>query len=186
MYAMKGESMNFEYKEYVLRKAEAKDAQELLKITNDDEIMKYYGESGAHIKDEEEALMEINWNISQFDHNAGMWVITKKTTDEYIGDIGFNKYIKAHNKVEVGYKLKKEYWGEGIITNFLNQLINYGFTELNYNRIEALVDVNNFASKRVLLKNGFSLEGVLRDYEFEYGHYVDLEMYSIIKRTFNR
>jgi ribosomal-protein-alanine N-acetyltransferase len=57
---------------------------------------------------------------------------------------------------------------------------------LNYNRIEALVDVNNFASKRALLKNGFELEGVLRDYEFEYGHYVDLEMYSIIKRTFNR
>lgn len=44
--------MNFEYKEYTLRKVEAKDAQELLKITNNDEIMKYYGESGAHIKDE--------------------------------------------------------------------------------------------------------------------------------------
>lgn len=34
-------------------------------------------------------------------------------------------------------------------------------------------------------KTGFKLEGLMRDYEFEYGHYVDIEIYSILKREYN-
>jgi len=178
--------MKFVYKEYVLRKAEPRDAAELMRITNEDEIMKYYGESGAYLKNEEEALQEIHWYNNQFSKHAGMWVIAQQSTGEYIGDIGFNDFVKEHNKAEVGYKLKKEYWGKGIISSFINQIVDYGFHELHYHRIEAVVDVHNFASKQVLIKNKFVLEGVLRESEFEYGHYVDLEMYSILQKDFEK
>jgi len=43
------------------------------------------------------------------------------------------------------------------------------------------VDAGNEASKRVLVKNGFIREGTLRQYEYEDGGYVNLEMYSILK-----
>lgn len=110
--------MKFVYKEYVLRKAEPRDAAELIRITNEDEIMKYYGESGAYLKNEEEALQAIYWYNNQLSKHAGMWVIAQQSTGEYIGDIGFNDFVKEHNKAEVGYKLKKEYWGKGIISSF--------------------------------------------------------------------
>ena len=43
------------------------------------------------------------------------------------------------------------------------------------------MDVRNEASKRVLIKNGFVLEGTLRQYEYEHGGYVDLAMFSILR-----
>jgi ribosomal-protein-alanine N-acetyltransferase len=47
-----------------------------------------------------------------------------------------------------------------------------------------LVDKRNEGSKVVLLRNNFQFEGVLREYEFEHGKYIDLEMYSILGKDF--
>ena len=60
---------------------------------------------------------------------------------------------EKHKKAEIGYKLCRNFWGEGIITNFIGLLLDWGFTELGYNRIEALVENENKGSKIVLLKN---------------------------------
>lgn len=173
--------MEFESQDYILRKPELNDANGFIDICNDSEVMKYYGTSGI-VKTLDDAKKQIEWCYEQFSNNAGRWIITQKSKNIYIGDIGFFNFIQIHNKVEIGYKLCKEFWGKGIILNFIKILINYGFTELNYNRIEAMVDIRNIGSKKVLLKNQFQLEGTLRDYEFEYNNYVDLEIYSILKR----
>jgi len=62
--------------------------------------------------------------------------------------------------------------------------LNWGFTELGYNRIEALVDTRNEGSKIVLLRNQFQHEGTLREYECEHGQFVDLEMYAILRKDY--
>lgn len=49
-----------------------------------------------------------------------------------------------------------------------------------------MVDNRHIGSKKVLLKNKFVYEGTLREYEFEYENFVDLEMYSILMRDFKR
>ncbi|MHC1609358.1 MAG: GNAT family N-acetyltransferase [Candidatus Methanofastidiosia archaeon] len=133
-----------------------------------------------------DAKKQVDWCIKQFTENAGRWIITEKNNDCYIGDIGFFDFIKEHNRAELGYILCKKYWGKGIITNFIKQLLKWDFNELKYNRIEAIVDVRNESSKIVLIRNQFQKEGILRDYEFEYAHYVDLEMYSILKRDYSK
>lgn len=176
--------MNFEFDKYRLRKPEIKDAQRLINITNDKEAMKYYGISGSFIKTIDDAIKEIYWGIKQFTKNAGKWIITEKNNDVYIGDIGFFDFNEIHKRVELGYKLCREYWGKGIITNFIKILVRWGFEELGYNRIQALVDVRNEGSKIVLIKNQFKLEGILKDYEFEYDEFVDLEMYSLLRKDY--
>jgi len=55
---------------------------------------------------------------------------------------------------------------------------------LRYNRIEAYVDRRNAASTHLLRKNGFQFEGTLRECEFEHGAYVDLDVYSILRREY--
>lgn len=174
--------MTFEYKNFTLRKALGKDAKELVEITNDKEVMEFYGESGAYLKSIDEALGEIQWMNDLFKNGSARWVIVDKNEDSYIGDVGFNDLDHTHKRVEIGYKIKKEYWGQGIVPAFITQIVKYGFEELNFNRIEALVEIENIGSKKVLLKNNFSLEGILRDYEFQHGKFMDLEMYSLLKR----
>ncbi len=154
--------MKLEYKNYKLRKPENRDANGLVEITHDKEAMKYYGTLSAFFENEKDALKEINWMTEQFLNNAGRWIIIDKQNDLYIGDIGIHNYNKDHKKVEIGYKLKREFWGKGIITNLIKILINYAFNNFDFNRIEALVDVRNIGSKKVLINNNLKLAGVLR------------------------
>lgn len=174
--------MNITYKNIGLRRAKVEDAKGIYEITNDDDVMEFYGVSGAYYKSRDEALGEIEWFNSLFNDGAGRWVIELIDSGEYIGDIGFSDFDKDHKRAEIGYKLKKEYWGRGIISNLIGQLVPYIINTLGYNRIEAIVDVRNPGSKAVLIKNGFISEGILREYEFERGNFVDLEMLSILKR----
>jgi ribosomal-protein-alanine N-acetyltransferase len=146
--------------------------------------MKYYGIAGASIKTREEAMGQINWCNSLFDSNSGRWIITEVDKDEYIGDIGFNNYSPEHHKAEIGYRLMKEYWNRGIITECIRTLVKYGFEKLNYNRIEALLDTRNRGCRRVLEKNQFVYEGTLRQYEFEHGEYIDMEIWSLLKNEY--
>lgn len=176
--------MIFEFDIYRLRKPISEDAEGFIEITKDKEAMKYYGEVGAFFENISDAQKQVDWCNNQFDANAGRWIIYEKGRDEYIGDIGFNDFVEKHKRVELGYRLLREYWGKGIITNFIHLLLDWGFTELGYNRVEALVDKRNEGSKVVLLRNNFQFEGVLREYEFEHGKYIDLEMYSILGKDF--
>ncbi len=174
----------FEYGDYRLRKPIAEDAAGFIAICADPEVMRYYGSSGAFIKTIEDAEKEIAWGLGQFEKNAGRWIVVEKAEDAYIGDIGFFNFQEPHNRVEIGYRLKREYWGRGIVGGFLRQLVRFGFTEKKYNRIEATVDARNDRSKKVLLKNGFRLEGTFREYECENGEFVDIEMYAILKKDY--
>lgn len=175
--------MEFQIGAVKLRKATKEDIRGFMEISQDKANMRYYGLDGIDLDTIEKAMEQIGWCNTLFDDNGGRWVITLED-DSYIGDIGFHNFQKNHNKVEMGYRLMKEYHGKGIMSQCVATLIRYGFEELQYNRIEAVVDVRNPKSANVLVKNGFVKEGTLRDYEFEHGEYVSLELYSILRREY--
>jgi ribosomal-protein-alanine N-acetyltransferase len=177
--------MEFKIGSIILRKPKMDDIDGFIEICSEEETMKYYGTSGALIDTKEKAIEQINWCNSLFGNNGGRWIITEEEKDKYIGDIGFHNYQKDHNKAEIGFRLKQEYWGKGIITPCINELIKYGFSDLKYNRIEALVDSRNERSKKVLLKNNFKFEGTLRDYEYENYNYINIDIFSVLKREYS-
>lgn len=85
-------------------------------------------------------------------------------------------------KAELGYVLAKEYWGKGITSVAVKQAIQMGFANLEIQRIEALVDPDNIASQRVLIKAGMSCEGLLKNYTIFKNTIRDRYIYSIIKQ----
>jgi [ribosomal protein S5]-alanine N-acetyltransferase len=178
--------MTFEFGQFALRKPQPEDANGFIEICSDAEAMKYYGIPGATIRTVEDAKSQIDWCNDLFRRNSGRWIIVERTKDKYIGDIGFHNYVELHSRVEIGYRLFRTYWGRGIITSFIGQLLQCGFGQNGYNRVEAMVDSRNVGSKKVLLKNRFQLEGTMREYESDHGHFVDLEMYSVLRRDFLR
>ncbi|XP_050373339.1 uncharacterized protein LOC126790991 [Argentina anserina] len=81
----------------------------------------------------------------------------------------------------LGYVLGSKYWGKGIATRAVKIVIDTIFKEWTHlERLEALVDVNNVGSQRVLEKAGFHKEGVLRKYLVLKGRTWDLVMYSLL------
>ncbi|UYP46862.1 hypothetical protein NEF87_003147 [Candidatus Lokiarchaeum ossiferum] len=169
----------------VLRKPMEKDAIDQLELFRDPEVMRFHGEepyqSLQEVKDEINAFVELA------ETEEGMiWMIILKETDQCIGDIGFFKWDKANFRCEIGFKLKRDCWGKGLMSEAVTTILDFLFNELNLNRVEGLVDPNNLPSQKLLRRLGFQMEGVLRDYEFEKGRFGDLQMNSLLKREWNK
>jgi RimJ/RimL family protein N-acetyltransferase len=76
-----------------------------------------------------------------------------------VGGIGIFR-ISGH-KAEIGYWISRAYWGKGLMTRIIAEMVKFCFRELGLRRIYAFVFTHNKASMRVLEKNGFKLEGKL-------------------------
>ncbi len=61
---------------------------------------------------------------------------------------------------ELGYWLGVDHWGKGYATEALHAVIDYAFTDLNHESLQAGARVTNPASRRVLEKCGFQWTGV--------------------------
>ena len=74
---------------------------------------------------------------------------------------------------EIGYWIGEPYWGRGIASAAVGQMVDLGFTKLDIERIYAGVYSNNPASMRVLERNGFQFEGISRRAVFKNGEFLD-------------
>ncbi|KAF5748085.1 hypothetical protein HS088_TW04G00034 [Tripterygium wilfordii] len=84
-------------------------------------------------------------------------------------------------RAELGYVLGSKYWGKGIATKAVKMVTNAIFSEWPHlERLEALVDVQNVGSQKVLEKAGFTREGVLRKYVVLKGRSRDMVMFSLL------
>lgn len=79
-----------------------------------------------------------------------------------IGGIGVEIKSDVHRlTAEIGYWIGEPYWGQGIASAAVVEMTRYAFAEFPLERLEALVFEWNPASRRVLEKAGFVLEGRL-------------------------
>ena len=93
-------------------------------------------------------------------------------------------YQKDNNAAEVGYSLSRDRWNRGYMTEALKAVIDYSFRDLAINRLEAQHEVENPASGAVMRKCGMAREGTLRGRLYNKGRYVDVELYSILRKDF--
>lgn len=93
--------------------------------------------------------------------NSLILAITFKENHLLIGSIGL--YINSkHQNAELGYWIGKEYWGNGYCTEAVSAIVDYAFGKLNLNKIYAHYILRNGASGKVLHKNGFTQEGLMK------------------------
>lgn len=86
----------------------------------------------------------------------------------------------------IGYWLGEKYQGKGIMTKACKALIQYCFEELNLERIEIRVATENIKSQAIPERLGFQKEGCLRNAEVLYDQYIDLYVYGLLKKEFNK
>jgi len=80
---------------------------------------------------------------------------------------------------EMGYWLGEAYWGKGIMTNAVKEMVTYGFKSFDIDRIFARPFGTNIGSQRVLEKAGFKLEGQFEKTLFKNGVYHDEIVFGI-------
>lgn len=165
-----------------LKKIESTDSNYVYNILSDEDVIKY--DTFDLYKDINQAKSLIEFFHEQYDKNRAIfWGIFIKNTKVMIG---FCKLEIEVPKVraDIGYDLAKKYWNKGFMTEALKAIIDFAFENIGVNRIEASVDIKNEASIKVLKKNGFLQEGVMRQRSYFHGVYHDMIMLSILKSDY--
>lgn len=85
-------------------------------------------------------------------------------------------------RAEIGYILGSQSWGQGYMREALSALLDYAFTELNLNRVEADTDPRNERSTGLLHRLRFSREGLFRERCIVDGEVSDSAMYGLLRR----
>ena len=102
----------------------------------------------------------------------------------FAGVISFHS-PNFHNKVtEIGYWIAKEHRAKSVATNAVKLLTNFGFETMGWNRIEAMIDHDNEASKKVITRVGYEHEGLLRERVLRAdGTLIDMDAYALLQKN---
>lgn len=111
------------------------------------------------------------WQVTSF-HMLCL-TVRLKSSGETIGLIGANAEWAPFRQAEVGYSFLSGHFGKGYGSEALGALATYLFEQCEFHKLKAQVVEGNWASRRVLEKNGFRLEGTLRDNYLLRGQWVN-------------
>lgn len=101
---------------------------------------------------------------------------------EFAGLIGFKDIDRINDKIEIGYWLVEKMTGRGIATAATRKMVNLAFRNMEMNRIQIRCGVGNEKSSAIPRRLGFTFEGVERNGERHNRSYIDLEIFSLLKR----
>ena len=175
---------NFETDRLILRKIEINDLEDIFEFSSDPEVAHHM--TWEVNKSKEETLNNfINVVIENYEKGqTGSLAIVHKESNKVIGTCSFIEWSNEHSNAEIGYVLNRNYWGLGIATEAINELIKLGFETIQLNRIQGRCDIDNIGSEKVMLKVGMCYEGTLRKNEFIKGEFKDTKIFSILKEEF--
>lgn len=145
-----------------LRNLTLADAPRLFVLRSNTEVMRYIPKPRAQSEAEMTEVIKGMQEEMEAGRSHG-WAITLAGTHELIGMIGFVHLNRESATAEIRYMLLPEYSGKGIMREALQCAIDYGFNVLNLRRISAVTHAENHAAQYVLLRCGFTREGVARE-----------------------
>lgn len=89
------------------------------------------------------------------EYGVQYWPIFNLETGEHIGCCGLRPYDLAKDIYEIGFHLRKEYWGQGYAYEAAQRVIEYAFTEFKSSSLFAGHNPKNVGSSKLLKKLGF-------------------------------
>ena len=161
-----------------LEKLNKTNYEELAEIANNYEIWKHVRDIFPHPYSLEDAKFFID-NIAA---KQDLLIRGVFYNGQLAGVIGIHPQNDIYRKsAELGYWLGQNFWGKGIATEAVSQIIDQAFSTFDINRIFACVFEYNLASKQVLIKNGFKYEGTSIKAVFKNDQFYDEHRYALIK-----
>lgn len=160
--------------EVSLRKWQAGDEESLVENANNANIVANLRDIFPHPYTLEDAKF---W-VKLVQNDATNFAI--EVDGKAVGGIGILLKEDIHRKnSEIGYWLGEAYWGKGIISASVKEMVDYTFKNYDIHRIYAGIFEYNIASMRVLEKAGFQKEAILKKSLFKNGKLWDEHIYAL-------
>lgn len=114
------------------------------------------------------------------DKEIHMFTIIDPKSKSYIGSADIRPYQDC-NIADIGFWIARDFHGQGLGTKVVKELLDYSFNYLQLDAVEAFVFLGNLASKKVLEKNGFVLQGIEKERVLKNGQKIDEWKFQITK-----
>lgn len=149
-----------ETERFILREILPTDVDGFFELDSDPDVHRYLGKNP--VKDKNQIVNTIAFIRQQnADNGIGRWAIVDKNTNEFIGWAGLKWVTEFTNKhknyYDLGYRLRKKFWGKGIATETAIASLAYAFDTLHATEVYAMADCENTGSNNVLAKVGLTL-----------------------------
>ena len=166
----------------LLREILPADAPALFAIHGNAERMRWFGVDPVANLAGAERLVALfaSWRTQA--NPGARWGIQLKGDERLLGTCGLFAGNRAWRKCTLGYELAAEAQGQGYMHEALLAVLDWGFANMELNRIEAQVHPENAASLRSIARLGFQQEGLLRELGFWRGQYHDMLQYSLLRK----
>jgi RimJ/RimL family protein N-acetyltransferase len=169
---------------FILRKPEPADVKALYRQKNDAEIAAMLG--GFSTGYSETDLAEwVEYHRKRSDEV--IWIVAREADNECVGHVGLYQIDHRVRSAEFAILLgDRNAWGKGLGLACTRFAADYGFRQLNLNRIHLSVLATNERAIRLYLSAGFREEGRLRQAQYKNGQYVDLILMSLLRDEYER
>jgi [ribosomal protein S5]-alanine N-acetyltransferase len=175
---------NLETENFILKEMSYTDVEAVLDMRSNKTVMRFLPRPIMQNIDEAKIFIDAAINSAAQNEHLTWGVYAKTNPAEMLGTIGYYR-TQAHNyRSEIGYALREKYFQKQIMSEVIIECIKYGFEVLNLHTIEAVIDPENIASEKLLLKNGFVKEGHFKENEFWQGKWLDSAVYTLHKNKF--
>jgi ribosomal-protein-alanine N-acetyltransferase len=165
----------------VLRWLTRADAPDQFSLFSDPVVTRYWSTPAWTTLDQAEAF--VNAALADYASGEGLrFSILLRDSDTFIGSVKLYDFFDQNRRCDIGYALLPAHWGNGYLAEALVALLDYAFSTLNLNRIEADIDPRNDASARLLERMAFQKEGYMRERWIVNGEICDTAFYGLLKR----
>lgn len=156
------------------------DADAMIAIFGSPDVLRFLNNDPVQTHDQ--AIGMIDWLNAQFTENqTPNWAITLHGDESVIGQCGTYAWDRDDQHVDIGYHMLPSQWGRGYASEAARAVIDWCFGALGVHRVQADCTEGNLASERVLLKCGFSLEGIWRESCWEHGRFVNIKQFGLLR-----
>lgn len=156
-----------------------RDSEEIHSYASDEIVSRFIGWRLMNTLDETREYIETM--ISRESAGTHLYAsVALKSTHEIVGTVMIFNFDREANQAEIGYVFHRDHWGKGYGTEAVALVTDFAFNSLNLHRTYACVVDANIGSSRILEKNGYELEGRLRDHYFIDDAYYDCLYYGKI------
>lgn len=105
----------------------------------------------------------------------GSFKILDALSNGFIGLAKLEVKEKDSAEAELGYMILPQYWGKGIGGTVAKQLLDMAKKEKSINKLTAIIDPKNLASRKILLNNGFTSKE-FKDFDGLPGEILELDI----------
>lgn len=162
----------------ILREIVMNDAEAIFQYANDEHVARFVTWPAHRTVEESRAFVAFVEGRRRTG-GAHSWGLALKETGPIVGTCGFVGFDANGRTGKLGYAIKRSLWGRGLATEAAREVLVFAWKQLHLSRVDADVDADNGASKRVLEKLGFENKGLIhRGVEIN-NRVRDVELYSL-------